>query len=68
MLKELIKYHVKVDEKMADFDHFTVDIHPLYKDTRCFFVVTKNGEKRDFSFTKCLVNLDEKRKEEHLAK
>lgn len=53
-MKELIKFHSKVDEKMKDFDHFEVGEHPLHEKTRCFFVVRKNGEKEDFSVGKCL--------------
>ncbi|KRX00676.1 hypothetical protein PPERSA_00903 [Pseudocohnilembus persalinus] len=64
MLKELLNYHEKKDEKLRDFQNFTVDIHPQYKDTRCFFVVRKDGSKEDFSFTKCLVRLDQQKQED----
>ena len=43
---------------MEDLDHFTVDVHPEYKDTRCFFAVKKDGKKEDFSVVKCINALD----------
>lgn len=60
-MKEIIKYHPKHDEKMngtgspdTAFDHFIVDQHPNYRNTRCFFVVRKDGTKEDFSMSKCI--------------
>ena len=57
-IKELLEFHDKKDQKLRDFDHFEVGAHPSYDKTRCFFVVRKNGEKEDFSVTKCLMNLE----------
>ena len=53
-LKELLELHEKKEQKMKDFDHFEVGIHPMYEKTRCFFVVRKDGSKEDFSVTKCI--------------
>lgn len=53
-LKDLMKYHDKGEEKLKDFDHFTVDFHPKFNDTKCFFVVRTDGSKEDFSYVKCL--------------
>lgn len=53
-LKSLMKYHNSGEEKLKDFDHFTVDFHPKFDDTKCFFVVRKDGSKEDFSYVKCL--------------
>jgi DNA-directed RNA polymerase IV subunit 1 len=50
---ELLKHH-KSEEKLKDAASFTVGLHPDYQDTRCFFVVKKDGTKEDFSFHKCL--------------
>lgn len=60
MLKELLAYHEKGDSKLASLDHFTVDVHPEYKDTRCFFAVKPDGTREDFSAVKCLANLEAK--------
>merc|ERR1711862_895241 len=54
MLKELLTYHDKADQKMKDLKTFIVDFHPVYKQTRCFFIVRENDEKEDFSLHKCL--------------
>lgn len=45
MLKELLKYHDNAEKKLENFKHFTVDVHPNYKETRCFFVVKEDGTK-----------------------
>jgi len=49
-----MKYHDSGDKKMEGFDHFTVDVHPKFSDTKCFFVVRKDGTKEDFSYVKCM--------------
>lgn len=58
MLKALLAYHEKGEQKLENLDHFTVDIHPEYKDTRCFFAIKTDGSKEDFSAVKCLTNLE----------
>lgn len=60
MLKALLVYHKSGETKLKELDHFTVDVHPEYKDTRCFFVVKADGTKEDFSAVKCISNLEEK--------
>lgn len=62
-MKYIIDNHERATEKMADFDHFTVDKHPKFPDTRCFFVVRKSGEKEDFSMSKCIERMEEAAKE-----
>lgn len=57
-MKEIIKCHDKGDAKMKEFSHFEVGVHPDYEKTRCFFVCKKNGDKEDFSVTKCIANLE----------
>jgi len=42
---------------MDNFDHFTVNVHPTHNDSRCFFVVKKDGSSEDFSVIKCIDNL-----------
>jgi len=60
LLKELLVYHEKKDEKLKGLADFTVDFHPTYKQTRCFFIVKEDGTKEDFSLHKCLNVLKEK--------
>lgn len=57
-MKALLALHEKGETKLAELDHFTVDIHPEYKDTRCFFVVKADGTKEDFSAVKCINKLE----------
>ena len=42
-VKEIIDFHERATEKMANFSHFEVGTHPTYEKTRCFFVVRKDG-------------------------
>lgn len=54
LLKELLKYHEKSEEKLKECKSFSVDFHPVYKQTRCFFIVREDGTREDFSLHKCL--------------
>ncbi len=63
-MKEIISHHDRADEKMKDFDHFTVNTHPDHPTTRCFFVVRKDESKEDFSMAKCIGNMEDKAKKE----
>lgn len=58
-IKELLAFHEKSKDKLADFAHFEVGEHPDYAKTRCFFVVRKDGKKEDFSITKCIQKLEQ---------
>lgn len=60
LLRELVTYHDKSDEKLKDVKAFTVNFHPTYKQTRCFFVIKEDDSHVDFSLHKCLNNLKEK--------
>lgn len=60
MLRELLTHHEKGSEKSQDVKGFTVNFHPTYKQTRCFFVIKEDGSHIDFSLHKCLNNLKEK--------
>jgi hypothetical protein len=51
--------HEKGAEKLKNFDYFVVGEHPDYAKTRCFFVARKNGEKEDFSISKCILKLEQ---------
>lgn len=57
MLVDLLKFHKRSEEKLLDLDYFTVGNNPDYPETRCFFVVTKDGIKKDFSVSKCIKNM-----------
>eukprot|EP00828_Plagiopyla_frontata_P024450 TRINITY_DN3122_c0_g1_i5.p1 TRINITY_DN3122_c0_g1~~TRINITY_DN3122_c0_g1_i5.p1 ORF type:complete len:208 (+),score=57.05 TRINITY_DN3122_c0_g1_i5:177-800(+) len=59
MLAEILKYHDNED-KFKNLKNFTVNIHPIHKDSRCFFAVKEDGSKEDFSLNKCIDNLASK--------
>lgn len=63
MLKDILKYHEHADTKARDLKGFTVDVHPSYKNTRCFFVVRNDDTREDFSALKCIQNLEAKLKQ-----
>ena len=58
-MKELLKHHEKSEEKLSNCTGFAVDFHPVYKQTRCFFINKDDGTKEDFSLHKCLNNFKE---------
>ena len=43
---------------MKGFKGFEVGEHPDHPKTRCFFVSKGDGQKEDFSITKCIANLE----------
>ena len=59
MLKDIIKFHPKCEEKMKDFSGLKVDLHPKFPDTQCFFITKGEGVQEDFSYVKCLKSLSD---------
>ena len=57
---DLLKYHHNYEEKVKDMDHIIVDSNPNYKYSRCFYIVDKYNNKKDFSSKKCIENIVEK--------
>ena len=57
---DLLKYHHNYEEKVKDMDHIIVDSNPNYKYSRCFYIVDKHNNKKDFSSKKCIENIVEK--------
>lgn len=55
-VKEVLKVH-EDPAKAATEGEITVDKHPDFPNTRCFFVLSKDGTRQDFSFHKCLGRL-----------
>lgn len=56
-VKDLLKYHHRGTEKLADLKDIKVDANPEYPTTRCFFIVKKDEVLEDFSYHKCLKNM-----------
>jgi hypothetical protein len=42
---DLLKYHEKYEEKVKDLKDVSVDIHPKFPNTRCFFIIREDGTK-----------------------
>ena len=54
MLKYLLSFHERSEEKLNDLDYFTYGEHTEWKGSTCFFAVKTNGERIDFSLNKIL--------------
>ncbi|KAJ8774275.1 hypothetical protein K2173_009706 [Erythroxylum novogranatense] len=57
VLDNVFNYHPDKAVKMGTgIDYITVSKHIGFQDSRCFYVVSTDGCKRDFSYRKCLEN------------
>lgn len=57
VIDTVLNYHPDKAVKMgAGLDYITVSKHTNFQDTRCFYVVSTDGAKQDFSTRKCLEN------------
>ncbi|KAE8714772.1 DNA-directed RNA polymerase V subunit 1 [Hibiscus syriacus] len=58
VLDNVFAHHPDRAVKMGSgVDYVMVNKHSNFTDTRCFFVVTTDGHKQDFSYLKCLENM-----------
>ena len=57
---DLLKYHHNYEEKCKDLDYITVGKPENYDSSRCFIIINKKNEKKDFSVQKCIDNLIKK--------
>lgn len=57
--EQVLQYHPDKDGKVSggQIDHIMVDKHDFFTESSCFFVISKDGTKNDFSYHKCLKNL-----------
>ncbi|XP_043811761.1 DNA-directed RNA polymerase V subunit 1 isoform X2 [Manihot esculenta] len=57
VLDNVFNYHPDKAAKMGSgIDHVTVSKHSSFQESRCFYVVSTDGSKQDFSYRKCLEN------------
>lgn len=63
LLAGLLKHHKDSEKKLLNMKGFTVDFHPEFAATRCFFIIREDGTKEDFSYHKCIHNLVNARNE-----
>ncbi|XP_022772195.1 protein DCL homolog, chloroplastic [Durio zibethinus] len=58
ILERLLPYHPESEKKIGcGVDYITVGYHPDFVDSRCLFIVRKDGEMVDFSYRKCINGL-----------
>ncbi|CAN6233314.1 unnamed protein product [Urochloa humidicola] len=58
ILERLLPYHPQYEKKIGcGIDYITVGLHPEFENSRCLFIVRKDGEQVDFSFWKCVKGL-----------
>uniref|UniRef100_A0A7N0SXH3 DCL protein n=2 Tax=Kalanchoe fedtschenkoi TaxID=63787 RepID=A0A7N0SXH3_KALFE len=55
IVNKLLTYHPNHKDKIGcGVDYITIDWHPEYRRSKCFFVVRRDGSGEDFSYRKCL--------------
>ncbi|GAB2222430.1 hypothetical protein Drorol1_Dr00013648 [Drosera rotundifolia] len=58
----LLPYHPDYEEKIGcGVDYITIGHHPQFEESRCFFIVRKDGTVVDFSYWKCIKGFIRKR-------
>ncbi|KAB5568919.1 hypothetical protein DKX38_002712 [Salix brachista] len=61
IVDRLLVYHPDFDKKIGcGIDYIAVGYHPDFADSRCLFIVRKDGQSVDFSYWKCLNGLIKK--------
>ncbi|XP_058783159.1 protein DCL, chloroplastic-like [Vicia villosa] len=62
ILEKLIPFHPDSDKKIGcGVDYITIGCHPDFNDSRCMFIVRKDGKMVDFSYWKCIKGLIRKK-------
>lgn len=55
ILERLLPHHPEYEKKIGcGIDYITIGYHPQFEDSRCLFIVRKDGELIDFSYWKCI--------------
>ncbi|XP_061336787.1 DNA-directed RNA polymerase V subunit 1 [Gastrolobium bilobum] len=68
VLENVFEHHPDKETKMGvGIDHVMVSRHSSFQDSRCFYVVLKDGRREDFSYRKCLDNFIKKKYPADLA-
>ncbi|CAL5023974.1 unnamed protein product [Urochloa decumbens] len=65
--EKVLENHPEKQSKVSGaIDYIMVDKHQTFEDTRCFFVVSTDGSREDFSYLKCLENFVRKNSKENV--
>ncbi|KNA07263.1 hypothetical protein SOVF_173490 [Spinacia oleracea] len=55
ILERLLPHHPEYEKKIGcGVDYITIGYHPQFQDSRCMFIIRKDGELIDFSYWKCI--------------
>lgn len=55
IIERLLHYHPECKKKIGfGIDYITIGYHPEFENSRCLFIVRKDGEFVDFSYWKCI--------------
>ncbi|KAL9225638.1 hypothetical protein vseg_001539 [Gypsophila vaccaria] len=55
ILERLLPFHPEFEKKIGcGIDYITIGYHPQFEESRCLFIVRKDGELEDFSYWKCI--------------
>ncbi|KAF8406314.1 hypothetical protein HHK36_008400 [Tetracentron sinense] len=58
ILERLLPYHPEYEKKIGcGIDYITIRYHPNFENSRCLFIVQKDGKLVDFSYWKCIKGL-----------
>ncbi|KAL1546958.1 protein DCL, chloroplastic-like [Salvia divinorum] len=58
ILERVLPYHPAYEDKIGSgVDYITIGYHPTFGNSRCLFIVRKDGELVDFSYWKCIKGL-----------
>ncbi|KAK9756469.1 hypothetical protein RND81_01G100000 [Saponaria officinalis] len=55
IVERLLPFHPECEKKIGcGIDYITIGYHPQFEESRCLFIVRKDGELEDFSYWKCI--------------
>ncbi|KAG8069778.1 hypothetical protein GUJ93_ZPchr0006g43953 [Zizania palustris] len=64
--ESVLEHHPEKQSKVSgEIDHIMVDKHQIFQESRCLFVMSSDGTRRDFSYLKCMENYVRKNYTEH---
>uniref|UniRef100_J3L864 DNA-directed RNA polymerase subunit n=1 Tax=Oryza brachyantha TaxID=4533 RepID=J3L864_ORYBR len=57
IVRNILMYHPEKEKKIAGKGNYiTVDRHQVFQGSRCLYVMSSDGSRKDFSYKKCLEN------------
>ncbi|XBI44264.1 hypothetical protein VPH35_108919 [Triticum aestivum] len=66
IIEKVLEHHPEKEKKVSGgIDHIMVNKHHIFRQSRCFYVVSSDGTHTDFSYNKCMDNYVRKNYAEH---